>query len=1122
MPPLGLGAVLQHLGSALAPTRLTDRQLLERFARIQDQEAFEALLKRYAGFVMGVCRRVVGNDHDAEDVFQAVFLVLARRAGTVRWNESIGGWIYEVACRLALRARAASLRRRRHETQGIYPMDQAESRERSAAKELCAALDEELSRLPEKLRTPLALVYLDGQAREKVALQLGYSERTLKRRLVQGKRLLRGRLEKRGLTLSATLVAVGIASSAAEARIPASLLRATTNGAAAFSSGHGAEQISPRVLDLATRMLRGIAVSKTHVCLLVSMALGIASASAGLWARQLARVNDNRLAAVTQAVTGAAQQPDRPQQRKTSRVDRYGDPLPPGAIARLGTVRFRHEGEAYSVAYSPDGKTVAAASAGAQIFVWDAATGKELRRWLATDANLQPIVEVHSIEFSPDGKLLASRANDGALRLWDTQTSRQTHKIQLETGIFPGGIPAKIRFSPDGRMVAVPVQPGRGPQFVSFIDVRSGQEAFRLPTVLHGISDVAFSPDGTKVALDGSRPSLELCSVRTRNALYAFRGHEGNSLSRAVAFSPDGKILASGEEHCIILLEADTGHEIGRLCAPMTDVNFLTFTADGKSLISAAEVGGKIRIWDVASMKERRHLQVAYNITRSVALSPDGKTLAAGTPFDRIQFWDLASGRELFTDPESHDARIQCVAFSPDRRQIATGFETRQTALWDTATGHVLRKLGAGASALAFSPDGRRLATAWFYQKGIRIWDVATGATLLNLPSDGRSFAGCAYSPNGDRLIAHLWNNAAKSESPFFETWDTSTGSPIGSFGVPKPGEPYNGFAVTHGGETAAIWIGDRLAFWDVQLGKERYRKERYRTPLIASGPTRLVFLGDGNGLVVINGQNELWLLDVPSGKRRLTVHNDCGSADVVTVSPDGSLMAMAGTWDEQKRHDLPPIRVCELASGKEVLDLRGHGSEVTALAFSPDGKTLVSGLRNSTALLWSVVPETIPHGSLNELWSALGSENAAEAYRAQWGLADRGDAVPFLRSRLQPVSSVDAHLIRGLIADLDSAQFSVRESASRKLIDIGEQADPLLLKALADKPSADVRERIHACLAVPRAPGKETMRAIRAIHVLERIGSLEAQAVLKTLSGGAISEQTREAKAALGHLSRR
>jgi C-terminal peptidase prc len=198
-------AVLPYLRrlAGIAGTAETDRELLERFHCRGDQAAFATLVERHGSLVWRVCRQGLPRTQDAEDVFQATFLVLLRKAGTVRWRTSIAGWLFQVARRLACEARCRAARRKRHETQAVRSSVSNDS----ARRELAAILDEELDRLPDPYRAPLLLCYLEGLTSDQAARQLGWSLRTLERRLNQGRTLLRRRLSQNGISLSAALLA---------------------------------------------------------------------------------------------------------------------------------------------------------------------------------------------------------------------------------------------------------------------------------------------------------------------------------------------------------------------------------------------------------------------------------------------------------------------------------------------------------------------------------------------------------------------------------------------------------------------------------------------------------------------------------------------------------------------------------------------------------------------------------------------------------------------------------------------------------------------------------------------------------------------------------------------------
>jgi RNA polymerase sigma factor (sigma-70 family) len=244
------GPVLRHLREFVASEhsgRLPDALLLERFAADREQAAFEALVRRHGPLVMGVCRRLLPNPHDADDAFQATFWVLARKAGSVGKQGSLGGWLYRVAYHAALKARARAALRERLEREAP-PRPSADPLAEVTGRELVATLDEELHRLPECYRTPLVLCYLEGKTRDEAARQLGWSLGTLKRRLEQGRDRLRRRLDRRGLALAAVLLAAGAGGGAVRAAVPPLLTSCTARTAVRFAGGQASAALSGEVL----------------------------------------------------------------------------------------------------------------------------------------------------------------------------------------------------------------------------------------------------------------------------------------------------------------------------------------------------------------------------------------------------------------------------------------------------------------------------------------------------------------------------------------------------------------------------------------------------------------------------------------------------------------------------------------------------------------------------------------------------------------------------------------------------------------------------------------------------------------------------------------------------------
>jgi RNA polymerase sigma factor (sigma-70 family) len=277
-----LGTVLRHLRHLTVPDDLGDQQLLQRFTANHDEAAFTMLVQRHGGMVLGVCRRVLVHRQDAEDVFQATFLILVRKAAMIRQQQSLGCWLHQVALHLALRTRAASAKRR-HPEQCNRAAPTDDPLADVTWRELRLLLDEELSRLPEQPRQALVACYLEGQTHEEAARQLGWSLGTLRRRLSQGREALRERLVRRGLALSAALVATLAAESAAPAAVPAGLLGPTLRAASALAEGQTtAEIVSAELATLVERGLTSIVATRWKAALALLLVISSVACTAVL------------------------------------------------------------------------------------------------------------------------------------------------------------------------------------------------------------------------------------------------------------------------------------------------------------------------------------------------------------------------------------------------------------------------------------------------------------------------------------------------------------------------------------------------------------------------------------------------------------------------------------------------------------------------------------------------------------------------------------------------------------------------------------------------------------------------------------------------------------------------
>jgi RNA polymerase sigma factor (sigma-70 family) len=280
-----VGALLRHirqLAAIRSDEQASDQQLLERFATLRDEAAFAALLQRHGSMVLGVCRSVLRHQHDAEDAFQAVFLVLAQKADSIHRREAVSGWLYRVAYRLAVRAKVSASRRRVHE-QRVAALPTADPVPDMSLRELRDVLNEELRRLPEQYRAPLVLCALEEKSLEEAARLLGWSKGAVKGRLQRGRERLRQRLHRRGLDVSAGLLTVALWAGSASAQVPESLAASTLRAALHLVAGERlmAGAVSANVAALVQGATPTMCFGKIKVAIILVLAVGLSVVGLG-------------------------------------------------------------------------------------------------------------------------------------------------------------------------------------------------------------------------------------------------------------------------------------------------------------------------------------------------------------------------------------------------------------------------------------------------------------------------------------------------------------------------------------------------------------------------------------------------------------------------------------------------------------------------------------------------------------------------------------------------------------------------------------------------------------------------------------------------------------------------
>jgi RNA polymerase sigma factor (sigma-70 family) len=342
--------VLREAGEA------TDRELLQRFAHGRDEDAFTALVHRYGPLVLGVCHRVLRQGQDAEDAFQATFLVLARKAGSIGQPERLGNWLYGVAFRIAQKTRAEAARRRARQQQ-VTDMPTSERDREADWEELRQVLDDEVQRLPDKFRAPLVLCYLQGMSREEAAARLGWSAGAVKGMLERGREMLRSRLARRGVALSAGSLAAMLSENVLAAAVPAVLRDSTVKAALVFAAGQTAAAGS--VAAVAEGVLQAMFMHRVKWGLAAVLMVTLAGTGAGLLA------------------FGGRPEEEPATPKKTEpmpKAEEKADQLKKLAAARLDTAKTAYEGfwARYGVGLGPE----------EAVHLWS-------RRWLQAELDLR-------------------------------------------------------------------------------------------------------------------------------------------------------------------------------------------------------------------------------------------------------------------------------------------------------------------------------------------------------------------------------------------------------------------------------------------------------------------------------------------------------------------------------------------------------------------------------------------------------------------------------------------------------------------------------------------------------------------------------------------------------------
>ena len=784
-------------------------------------------------------------------------------------------------------------------------------------------------------------------------------------------------------------------------------------------------------------------------------------------------------------------------------LDADGDPLPAGAILRIGSARLRTGGSVRSMAFTPDSKKLVTASNPTGFHVWEVPTGKELRTLPSlTKGWLKPMA------VSPDGSRAVAIGSDGSSVIGEIATGKLLSSLQpAKRDLFDA------RFSPDGQWLALVDNHAN----VHLAKVGAQEWSHRCESPkqkLVSAAAVAFAPDGRSLVVTSVPGPVIHYDATTGKQIRTFEAPKNDNGHHAVACSPDGKRAAAvrrnGAE--IHVWEVASGKLVRAIVGESFSLFAVTFTPDSRFLVTGIEED--VGVWEVATGKLVRRLTGHKRTPLALAVAPDGKTLATAGADWTIRLWDWTTALELRPAPSLPALPID-IRFAAHCKTLL--LNNRWTWYsWDSTSGQPLGQVALDSMrpAACLSADGRWLALARD-SKTVEVREVATKKLALRLDLGEANVVSLLLSDDGKRLAVQVANLITANG---VQLWDVPKGARLCEHGCQDCRFSSDGRTLFLSSKAAQQ---QRVHSYDALTGRKHLR------PPLVCPDTAVVVSALHNRLAasLVPGNDTVAVREwaTTQAVRQLTVKGRYITR--ATFAPTGRLLAVAILEG--------PVVVWDVLTGQELARLDGHRGGGFSLDWSPDGKRLVTGGYDNTMVVWDAEPWHARAASGNEswtgpqlqaLWDDLASTDAKRGYAAVEKLVRSPKAaVALLRQQLPPATTTDMAKIMTLAADLGSDKFAVRQKAQAELEKLGEPAGPILERVLDSKPSLEVRQRAEAVLQrlEERAAPPACLRPWRALLVLEMLGTAEARALVDELGGGEPDAWlTREAQAIRQRLS--